>query len=126
LDLGTVGERGKDGEADADPRNEILDYASAVGRMKHQKPEGAVRPPSFKSQLMMPEQRHKKNDRERNPQQPKQCTSTETHVSLHVFVTANRTYEEHAGSDKATNNREWSSNLQVREPYRQLAGTLAP
>jgi hypothetical protein len=35
--------------------------------------------------LVMPEQRNKKNDRKWNSEQPKQCTSTETHVSLHVL-----------------------------------------
>jgi hypothetical protein len=34
--------------------------------------------------LVMPEQCKKKDDREWNSEQPKQCTSTETHVSLHV------------------------------------------
>jgi hypothetical protein len=41
---------------------------------------------SFKApRLVMPEQRKKKNDRKWNSEQPKQCTSTETHVSLHVL-----------------------------------------
>jgi hypothetical protein len=35
--------------------------------------------------LVMPEQRKKKDDRKWNSEQPKQCTSTETHVSLHVL-----------------------------------------
>jgi hypothetical protein len=37
---------------------------------------------------MVHEQRKKKNDRKRNSEQPKQRTSTETHVSLHVLMTA--------------------------------------
>jgi hypothetical protein len=41
---------------------------------------------SFKApRLVMPEQRKNKNDRKWNSEQPKQCTSTETHVSLHVL-----------------------------------------
>jgi hypothetical protein len=34
--------------------------------------------------LMMPDQRQNKDDREWNSQQPEQRTSTETHVSLHL------------------------------------------
>jgi hypothetical protein len=55
----------------------------------------------FKSQLVMPEQRKKKNDRKRNSEQPKQCTSTKTHVSLRMFMTAWRTYDMNESSNAA-------------------------
>jgi hypothetical protein len=35
--------------------------------------------------LVVHEQRENNNDRKRNSEQPKQRTSTETHVSLHPF-----------------------------------------
>jgi hypothetical protein len=37
------------------------------------------------SPLVMHEQRQQQNNRERNANEPEQCTSTETHVSLHIF-----------------------------------------
>lgn len=38
--------------------------------------------------LVVHENREKQNDRKWNPEQPEQCASTETHVSLHVLMTA--------------------------------------
>ena len=55
----------------------------------------------FKSQLVMPEQRKKKNDRKRNSEQPKQRTSTKTHVSLHLFVTGWKTCDLDESSNAA-------------------------
>lgn len=43
---------------------------------------------TLKSRLVVHEQREKQNDRKRNFEQPEQCTSTETHVGLHVLMTA--------------------------------------
>ena len=37
------------------------------------------------SQSVVHEDCEKQNDRKRNSEQPEQCTSTETHVSLHVL-----------------------------------------
>src|SRR3979411_1993802 len=38
--------------------------------------------------LVVHENCEKQNDRKRNSEQPEQCASTETHVSLHVLMTA--------------------------------------
>src|SRR4051812_4442288 len=40
--------------------------------------------PILKSQLVVHKQRQKQNERKWNSEQPEQCASTETHVSLHV------------------------------------------
>jgi hypothetical protein len=69
---------------------------------KTQEPGGPSGTSCFKTQLVMPEQRKKKNDRKRNSEQPKQRTSTETHVSLHVLMTARTTCDERDGSSDAT------------------------
>jgi hypothetical protein len=42
----------------------------------------------LETRLVVHEQRQKQNDREWNSEQPEQCASTETHVSLHVLMTA--------------------------------------
>jgi len=69
------------------PMHEMkLDHASTVGRIVHKSLKVPLGTSSFKApRLVMPEQRKKKNDRKWNSEQPKQCTSTETHVSLHVL-----------------------------------------
>jgi hypothetical protein len=52
--------------------------------------------------LVVHEQREKKNDRKRNSEQPEQRASTETHVSLHVLVTAWITRDEGQSSTHET------------------------
>ena len=52
--------------------------------------------------LMVPEERKDKNDRKRNSEQPKECTSTETHVNLHVLMTAPITRLQDKCSQNAT------------------------
>ncbi|MEO8317520.1 MAG: hypothetical protein ABI561_04275 [Bradyrhizobium sp.] len=54
-----------------------------------QRPDAFAPGPNHRTKLqrlMMPEYRKQQDDRQGNSDQPKQRTSTETHVSLHLLI----------------------------------------